>query len=39
MIGTTQILELAERLLLKLLDLHKSILALNCFFTMTLRVA
>jgi hypothetical protein len=38
MVGAAQILKLAERLLLKLLDLHKSILALICFFSMTRRV-
>ena len=39
MVGTFEVLELAERLLLELLHLHKSILTLNCFFTMTPCVA
>jgi hypothetical protein len=39
MIGAAQVLQLAERLLFELLDLHKSILAPNCFFTMTPCVA
>ena len=39
MVGAAQIFKLANRLLLKLLHLHKSILALICFFSMTPRVA
>jgi hypothetical protein len=39
MVGTFDVLELAERLLFELLHLHKSILPLNCFFTMPLCVA
>jgi hypothetical protein len=39
MVGAPQIFQLTDRLLFKFIDLHKSILALNCFFSMTRHVA
>ena len=39
MIRAPHVSKLTERLFFKLLNVHKSILALNCFYTMTPRVA